>query len=174
LGGELPSSAQRGSFLFWSWPLKPARDAALFRLPPATLLPPGTLDRLRDLLVLFRHLREAVGPQTASPKARCHSAVAWASSSRGFLGSSSIDIFRPRGCSAAPTRACISLHRNRRADCGAIRGYNRICAINSLKRLRRRRMLHPPAACGLLWPYGAVNTGAQSAHNFVGLDVPTL
>jgi hypothetical protein len=51
-------------------------------------------------------------------RARCHSGVARASSWRGFLGSSSIDIFCPQ-CGTRPAgrkpRACISLHRRRGA-----------------------------------------------------------
>jgi hypothetical protein len=63
-------------------------------------------------------------------QARCHSGVTWASSSRGFLGSSSIDIFCAHE-DVAPARACISLHHNRCADCGAIRGYSRAFALNN-------------------------------------------
>src|SRR5262245_33982389 len=60
------------------------------------MLLPLALDHPRDLLVLLRHLREAVLPRAFRPG---DSGVAWASSSRSFSGSS-VDIIALSGSSA--------------------------------------------------------------------------
>src|SRR5262245_26986322 len=60
------------------------------------MLLPLALDHPRDLLVLLRHLREAVLPKAFRPG---DSGVAWASSSRSFSGSS-VDIIALSGSGA--------------------------------------------------------------------------
>jgi hypothetical protein len=81
------------------------------------------------LLVLFRHLREAV-LSAVIVLARLLAVVL----DQHLL---------PMRCEAC-WRACISLHLNCGAECESIRGYSRGCGINSLKRLTRRRKPYPP------------------------------